>query len=74
MSIEPIATEPLSVYPNPTKGVVYIHNANGAEVQVYNSNGVLLQSTRESQVDLSNYPAGVYLLRIDDKTLKVVKQ
>jgi hypothetical protein len=71
-SIEPIATAPLSIYPNPTNGVVHIRNANGAEVKVYNPSGAWLQTTRENIVDLSGYPSGVYLLRAGDKTLKVV--
>ncbi|GHT52484.1 hypothetical protein AGMMS49982_12860 [Bacteroidia bacterium] len=62
------------VYPNPTTGVVYVNNANGAEIKVHNLNGELLQTTRESRIDLSGEPNGVYLLRVGDKTLKVVKK
>ncbi|KAA6303657.1 MAG: hypothetical protein EZS26_000208 [Candidatus Ordinivivax streblomastigis] len=69
---ESISAAPLFVYPNPTQGVVYIRNANGAEVKVYNPSGAWLQTTRENIVDLSGYPAGVYLLQAGDKTLKVV--
>ncbi|KAA6301802.1 MAG: hypothetical protein EZS26_002111 [Candidatus Ordinivivax streblomastigis] len=69
---ESISAAPLFVYPNPTQGVVYIRNANDAEVKVYNPSGAWLQTTRENIVDLSGYPAGVYLLRAGDKTWKVV--
>jgi hypothetical protein len=64
----------LQVYPNPTTGVVTIANADGAEVKVYNLSGELLHRSRESCVDLSGYPSGVYLLRIGDEALKVVKK
>ncbi len=62
------------VYPNPTTGVVYVNNPNGAEIKVHNLSGELLQTTRESRIDLSGEPNGVYLLRIGEQTLKVVKQ
>ncbi|GAP72015.1 hypothetical protein SAMD00024442_22_5 [Candidatus Symbiothrix dinenymphae] len=62
------------VYPNPTTGIVYVDNANNAEIKVHNLKGELLQTTRESRIDLSGKPNGVYLLRIEDVTLKVVKQ
>ncbi len=73
-TIETIAGDKLQVHPNPTNGVVYVNNANGAEIKVHNLNGELLQTTRESRVDLSGYPNGVYLLRIGGQTLKVVKK
>ncbi|GHT51672.1 hypothetical protein AGMMS49982_09730 [Bacteroidia bacterium] len=73
-AIESIDAERLSVYPNPTNGVVYVNNANGAEIKVHNLKGELLQTTRESRVDLSGEPNGVYLLRIGGQTLKVVKK
>ncbi|GHT52223.1 hypothetical protein AGMMS49982_11870 [Bacteroidia bacterium] len=61
------------MHPNPT-GVVYVNNTTGAEIKVHNLNGELLQTTRESRVDLSGELSGVYLLRVGDKTLKVVKK
>jgi hypothetical protein len=64
----------LEVYPNPTTGVVHINNSNGAEVKVYNLDGEWLQITRESRIDLSGYPTGVYLLQVGMEILKVVKK
>ncbi|GHT25022.1 hypothetical protein AGMMS4957_19060 [Bacteroidia bacterium] len=73
-SVKTVDTDKLHVYPNPTTGVVYVDNANGAEVKVYNLNGALLHRTRESRVDLSGEPSGVYLLRVGGEALKVVKK
>jgi uncharacterized repeat protein (TIGR02543 family) len=73
-AIETVNTDKLQIYPNPTNGIVHISNADGAEIKVYSLNGELLLRTRESRVDLSGYPSGVYLLRIGDETLKVVKK
>ncbi|MDR0864641.1 MAG: M6 family metalloprotease domain-containing protein [Candidatus Symbiothrix sp.] len=63
----------VSVYPNPTTGKVYIKNAEGAEISVYNLPGTELLRTRESSIDLSGYPKGIYLLRVGGKTVKIVK-
>ena len=71
------------VYPNPTEGVFTLEfEAEG----VYNltladmSGKVLMRQTvkgQRVQMDLSNYPAGAYLLKIDDgkrqSTMRVVK-
>ncbi|GHT22357.1 hypothetical protein AGMMS4957_12450 [Bacteroidia bacterium] len=73
-SVKTVDADKLHVYPNPTTGVVYVDNANGAEVKVYNLNGALLHRTRESRVDLSGEPSGIYLLRVGGETLKVVKK
>jgi hypothetical protein len=73
-AIETVNADKLRVYPNPTADVVYIDNANGAAVKVYSQNGALLQSSKESRIDLSGYPNGVYLLRIGAQTVKVIKK
>ncbi|GHT49600.1 hypothetical protein AGMMS49982_03390 [Bacteroidia bacterium] len=73
-AIETVTGDKLQVHPNPTTGVVYVNTANGAEIKVHNLNGELLQTTRESRIDLSGEPNGVYLLRIGEQTLKVVKK
>ncbi|GAP71680.1 glycoside hydrolase family 5 [Candidatus Symbiothrix dinenymphae] len=67
-------TDKLQLYPNPTTDVVHIKNANGAEVKVYNHIGILLHRTNESRIDLSAYPNGIYLLKVGEQTLKVVKK
>ncbi|GHT43316.1 hypothetical protein AGMMS49965_16860 [Bacteroidia bacterium] len=73
-AVKTVDGDKLHVYPNPTTGVVFVDNANGAEIKVYNLNGALLHRTRESRVDLSGEPSGVYLLRVGGATLKVVKK
>ncbi|GHT07182.1 hypothetical protein AGMMS49525_16210 [Bacteroidia bacterium] len=72
--METVDAPKLRIYPNPTANEVYINGANGAEVMVYSQIGKLLHRTRESRIDFSGYPNGVYLLRIGAETLKVVKK
>lgn len=65
-------TDDLFVYPNPSNGRFQIE-LKGAEcddlveVYVYNNKGILITSQKFVEticVDISDYPAGVYLLRI----------
>lgn len=59
-----------TVYPNPNNGIFSIKTSedyNEAELQVYNNKGVLLsrfQISGEKEIDISDKPSGVYLLRI----------
>ncbi|MDR0414698.1 MAG: T9SS type A sorting domain-containing protein [Prevotellaceae bacterium] len=67
----------LQIYPNPTTGAVYVEVAGGqraTEVKVYSLLGKLLKTTTSGYVDLSEYPAGVYLLQAEGQTGKVIKQ
>jgi hypothetical protein len=68
----PSANE-LKLYPNPTGGVVYVDLIETI-ILVYSVDGKPLQRTFGKSVDLSTYPNGVYVLRIKDKTAKIVKQ
>ncbi len=70
----------ISIYPNPTSDFINI-NANKAidEVSIYSAEGKLLQtlSGNITQIDISHYPKGVYLLGIQSgkitKTQKWIK-
>jgi len=73
----------IAIYPNPTAGEVTVQlKASGTyNITVADISGKpLLRQTASGdtvQMDFSNYPAGVYLLMVDDgverKTVKVVK-
>jgi hypothetical protein len=62
------------VYPNPTDNLIYFTNFDKKLVSLHSSNGLLLETTRDSFMDLSKYPTGTYLLNINAKTVKVVKK
>lgn len=55
----------VSLYPNPTSGIVHIEGAEATEVQVFNTIGQcvkILQNT--SEVSLEGLQQGIYLLRV----------
>ena len=66
-------TEPI-VYPNPTNGILHIENAAGNEIKMYDTLGNLLIITKGNKIDMSNYSNGIYLLHINNRVVKVVKQ
>ena len=63
----------LSVYPNPTSGIVHLDfsrlPALGTRLQVYNQLGQTITikhiDGQNSILDLSAHPAGMYLIKVD---------
>jgi uncharacterized protein YjdB len=64
----------LRVYPNPTSNVVNIDNPNNAEVSVFSADGTLIERTMDNCIDLSTQSAGIYILRVGNKTARVAKK
>ena len=55
----------ITIYPNPTNGIVKIASDDVTRIDVYNVNGQLVKSvSKYSVVDISNLPSGVYTLRV----------
>ena len=74
-------TLPIKVYPNPTTQyvIVEVDKLEGNEqVMVYDLQGKLLQSRplndTKIQIDLTSYPAGLYLIKVGKSLGKVVKK
>ncbi|MDD2563387.1 MAG: T9SS type A sorting domain-containing protein, partial [Salinivirgaceae bacterium] len=76
----------LTIYPNPSNGVLNIETENGLKmnsIEITALNGVVVKShqvyTNEKQViDINNLPNGIYLLRVTTEesylTTKLIKQ
>ncbi|WP_419868837.1 T9SS type A sorting domain-containing protein [Chryseobacterium sp. CT-SW4] len=77
----------IKVYPNPTKGIVYINldgkENNFASSQLHSIDGKILISkktfTKITEFDLSHYPTGTYIITLTDKlgktfSYKIVKK
>ena len=68
--------ESLSVYPNPTTGGIYVEG-NGDVVSIISMGAQLVLQQPvygRTYVDLSNLPAGVYIVRLGNAQAKVIKQ
>ncbi|MGJ8591149.1 MAG: T9SS type A sorting domain-containing protein [Aquaticitalea sp.] len=69
----------LSIYPNPTNGVINVVLSNGGIVQnmnVYNVAGQkLMEVSNTNKIDISNLSSGIYLLKMKDtKNNSITKQ
>ena len=85
VSVEEFSSDSFDIFPNPTKNNIHINfNQSGDySVSVFNISGkeIVHQETleRNNRFDLSKYAAGIYILKIKDKTrrtfqnIKIVK-
>ncbi len=84
---ETLGEATVKIYPNPTQGLLILESQGIdmdklPEYEVYTLSGSLLMraeaTENRQQIDLSNEPAGIYLLRIKSGTLqrewKIIKQ
>jgi len=72
-------SENISLYPNPTNGMMYVDAENLQKVEVLNLYGQRVQCQESSAIDLFGLSAGVYVVRITDRegrveVRKVVKE
>lgn len=66
-SLEP-ETKDFTFFPNPTKGTIYLNNANfkNGKVIIFNSDGKILHEQHyfNSKIDLSGISTGIYFLKV----------
>jgi len=63
----------LEVYPNPSTNKFYINSKNpNSKKELFNSIGQLIISTKESEIDVSRMPRGMYYLKVNNKIRKVI--
>lgn len=63
------------LFPNPSSGLISIRNTSQdfKGFEIYSLQGKLLLSTKDTEIDLSNYPEGVYLFKTLDSKNKIYK-
>lgn len=63
--------------PNPVHDVIMLRNLNGREtIRIYSMDGRLMKSTEASEgtmIDISDLSIGLYLLKTEHQTLKMIK-
>ena len=78
ISVESMNLEETVPYPNPTNGIVNIdNNKQISNVKIANYLGEVVYQNSEatlSFIDISNEPAGVYYITINDKIYKLMKK
>ena len=66
----------IKVFPNPVSSVLYFSNTNDSmEIQLFNNLGQLIYSDTNfsNKIDFSNYQTGIYFLKLNDATFKIIK-
>lgn len=67
----------IKVYPNPTKEQLFItHDFNNPTYEVYDIYGKLIarKTLRDNSIDISNLAQGIYILRVQDQTVRFIKE
>ena len=73
-SISSASADPLDVrvYPNPTIGILNIESESEVQIFLFDLSGRLKIKTSQplgsGQIDLSDFPAGIYVLEVSDQT------
>ncbi len=62
----------IEVYPNPTSGKLTVKNAQGKTKELYNAIGQLILCTKEDEMAVSRLAKGVYYLRVEGQSKKVI--
>lgn len=66
------------VYPNPTTGIFFVETTTATEAQIISVSGQVVKSTKlskgKNEINISNLSAGLYLVKVGDKTFKVLKK
>jgi hypothetical protein len=69
----------LKVYPNPTEGKVMVENLYlkaGDKIEIINSSGMLVRQFQarplQTEIDLGNFPKGIYIIKVNNKQVKII--
>ncbi|KQT20647.1 secretion protein [Chryseobacterium sp. Leaf405] len=68
----------VNIYPNPTKGPLYITSENNSKLEVYNQSAQLVKTIEarkgENEADISELPTGNYIIKSPSESYKIIKQ
>lgn len=68
----------ITVYPNPCNDRIYVNLDEIQKVELYNMNGQLLEMMQPNDthfmLDMQQYPAGLYLLKVGNGVQKIMKK
>lgn len=66
------------IYPNPTKGTVFVISPDETDLILYSAQGKVLRETRitegKTEIHLESFVNGMYFLRVDDRIYKIIKE
>ncbi|MDY5968898.1 MAG: M6 family metalloprotease domain-containing protein [Bacteroidales bacterium] len=78
LEIEEPEAESVYIYPNPTNGTLHVETATPQAMSLMDASGRVVATRKpentRADIEMGALPRGVYLLKIGDRTLKVVKK
>lgn len=78
LGVDDLIQETISLYPNPTNGIVNIENAEGFQMEVYNILGKAILSkaniAKQETIDLTNLTSGVYYVKLQKENTTEIKK
>ena len=77
LGLDSVFNESFKLYPNPVEDYLYIQSSDTTikNIDIYNILGKKIYSTSsENRLDMSSYSAGIYFVKINNSTFKIVKK
>lgn len=79
VAVEETPVQKVSVYPNPTRGMITIEGTGIRSVALFDMSGRMVwsrtgQESNREQIDLSSYAEGMYILKVNDEVMKITKE
>ena len=71
---ENVAINSIVVYPNPTQDILHITGITPQTLRVFDLQGRLLIIDNSTQVNVSNFNTGTYLLQVGTQVIRFIKQ
>jgi len=77
LGLDSVSNESFKLYPNPVEDYLYIQSSDTTikNIDIYSILGKKIYSTSsENRLDMSSYSAGIYFVKINNSTFKIVKK
>lgn len=78
LDINEPAINNITIYPNPTNGILNVNCTTGSTIKIYDTRGCLVISqiaTEETTtIDMQNMPKGIYIMQCGKNVKKIVKK
>lgn len=71
-AVEEVEALNVTVYPNPATDYIMVDAVNMTSVEIYDMAGRCVMTSTESQIDVRNLETGVYFVRVNGYTTKLV--
>lgn len=71
-AVEEVEASALTVYPNPATDFIMVNAQNSVYVEIFDMTGKMVLTSTESTIDVRDLETGVYFVRVNGNTTKLV--